>query len=209
MNDKKKVNLSPIANLYAGSLKKYGAQSVGVGWPDPGSHKLRFDKLVSVVDQHSTGISINDLGCGYGALYEYLIDSGVSVSHYRGYDISKEMLLEAEKRLPHEYTELLDSPELNKSADYSFASGIFNVRFEENEKKWLEYIKRTLANINNFSSKGFAFNLLSTYVDYRKEHLFYGDPLFFFDYCKKEFSPYVSLLHDYPLFEWTITVRKL
>jgi hypothetical protein len=30
----------------------------------------------------------------------------------------------------------------------------------------------------------------------------------FFHYCRQEISRYVSLLHDYPLYEWTMIVRK-
>jgi hypothetical protein len=38
--------------------------------------------------------------------------------------------------------------------------------------------------------------------------LYYADPLFLFDYCKTKFSTLVSLIHDYPLYEFTILVRK-
>ena len=55
--------------------------------------------------------------------------------------------------------------------------------------------------------KALAFNLLSTYVDWQEPHLFYGDPLFWFDHCKRNYSRQVALLHDYPLYEWTIVVR--
>jgi hypothetical protein len=33
------------------------------------------------------------------------------------------------------------------------------------------------------------------------------DPLRLFDHCKRTFSPDVALLHDYPLWEFTILVR--
>jgi hypothetical protein len=49
---------------------------------------------------------------------------------------------------------------------------------------------------------------LSTYVHWKAENLYYADPFMFFDFCKRNISPYVSLLHDYPLFEWTLLVRK-
>ena len=58
--------------------------------------------------------------------------------------------------------------------------------------------------IAQHSRSGFTFNLLSTYSDYQEEHLFYGDPLEWFDWCKREITPRVMLLHDYPLYEWTI-----
>jgi hypothetical protein len=29
-----------------------------------------------------------------------------------------------------------------------------------------------------------------------------------FAYCKEEISPRVALLHDYPMFDWTILIRR-
>ena len=45
------------------------------------------------------------------------------------------------------------------------------------------------------------------YIEKRPE-LYYGDPCFFFDYCKKHFSRNVALLHDYEIYDFTILVRK-
>lgn len=208
MSSKTDVDLTPVANLYTQSLRTHGAQSIGVGWPDPDQHRLRFDKLTTVIEPTGGPLTINDLGCGYGALYDYLVERKIQIKHFHGYDISEEMLREAEKRLPKEKVTLHASSKLCEAADYTFASGIFNVRFRESENAWLEYIEQTLADMNEHSIRGFAFNLLSTYVDYRRDHLFYGDPLYFFDFCKRKFSRFVTLLHDYPLYEWTITVRK-
>jgi len=63
-------------------------------------------------------------------------------------------------------------------------------------------------NLNDHSIRGFAFNSLTTYVDYRQDGLYYGDPLYYFDFCKKHISRKVSLLHDADNWEWTIYVRK-
>lgn len=97
---------------------------------------------------------------------------------------------------------------MSTEADFSIASGIFNVKFSENDESWTKYILETLENMNQFSNNVFSFNLLTSYVDFKKDHLYYGDPLFFFDYCKKNFSKYVTLYHDYPLWEWTVVVIK-
>ena len=35
-----------------------------------------------------------------------------------------------------------------------------------------------------------------------------ADPAFFFDWCKRNFSRHVSLLHDYGLYEFTLLTRK-
>ena len=87
-------------------------------------------------------------------------------------------------------------------------SGTFNVRFEANDEVWQAFIKKKLDEIDQFSRRGFAFNLLSTYVDWKENHLFYGDPSYWFNLCKQKYSKKVSLLHDYPLYEWTIVVKK-
>ena len=94
-------------------------------------------------------------------------------------------------------------------ADFTVASGIFNVRLRHTDELWQDYVLETLRALQSISLRGFAFNMLSTYsdVDRRRGDLFYADPLFMFDYCKRNLSPRVSLLHDYPLYEFTIIVR--
>jgi hypothetical protein len=61
------------------------------------------------------------------------------------------------------------------------------------------------------SRLGFAFNHLSSYSDkeYMQSYLYYADPLFLFDYCKKNFSKNVALIHDYGQYDFTIIVRKV
>ena len=95
-------------------------------------------------------------------------------------------------------------------ADYTVASGIFNVKMEYEEKEWLDYFLQTLNNMNANSEKGFSFNALTKYSDkeFMKDNLYYAEPLFIFDYCKTHFSKYVALVHDYPLYEFTILVKK-
>ena len=97
-----------------------------------------------------------------------------------------------------------------KKSDYIVASGIFNVKNKTSESEWLHYILNTIEMMNQKSKKGFAFNILTKYSDkeYMKDYLYYADPLFLFDYCKRNFSKNVALLHDYYLYEFTILVKK-
>jgi hypothetical protein len=37
--------------------------------------------------------------------------------------------------------------------------------------------------------------------------LYYADPAFYVDQCLSRFSRHVTLLHDYPLYEFTVLVR--
>jgi len=142
-------------------------------------------------------------------MFEYFEENNFNISKYNGYDISEEMLKSAKNRIGNSFkVELYKNPKLNTKADYSFVSGIFNVRFEGDDDSWKQFIENTLRDLDENSTKGFAFNVLTSYVDYRQPHLYYADPLYFFDYCKRNFSKKVSLLHDYDLWEWTILVKK-
>ncbi len=200
--------IEQIGQLYTDNLKQHGIDSKSVGWPNADDHLLRFDKLLSNVNLSDIE-SFNDLGSGYGAILDYLSSREKILKTYFAYDISQEMLdaMPTDKYPKTEIQKFLE-PYLRTVADFSVASGIFNVRFSESDELWHQHILKTLHNLNDHSKKGFSFNLLSTYVDFKNDHLCYGDPLFFFDYCKKNFSRYVNLYHDYPLWEWTIVVTK-
>ena len=204
--------LDGVAQLYEKSLSDHGLDSKSVGWKDEESQLLRFQKLVYVIDERASNgeeISVNDLGCGYGAMFRYLdaID-GVRLGKYFGYDISDEMLNTAKGVVADPRAEFIKGARATNEADYSFVSGTFNVKLEASDEVWGEHVKAALLNLAEKSRRGLAFNLLSTYVDWKQDHLYYADPFVFFDFCKRNLSPHVALLHDYPLYEWTIIVRK-
>ena len=94
-------------------------------------------------------------------------------------------------------------------ADYTLASGIFNVKQHTPSDEWREYVLETMHDLAALSRRGFAFNALTTYSDpaRRRDDLYYADPLELFDYCKRRIAPRVSLLHATPLYEFTVLVR--
>lgn len=201
--------LDKVEKLYTNSLKKHGIDSKAVGWNSKESQILRFDKMVEVIDEKDKPFTVNDLGCGYGSMFKYFIENSFNVTKYNGYDISEDMLKVAKQQIgDNNKVELLKNSKLKSKTDYSFVSGIFNVKFEEKDEIWKKFIENTLQNLYNCSLKGFAFNVLTSYVDYKEEHLYYADPMYFFNFCKKNFSKKVSLIHDYDLWEWTMIVKK-
>lgn len=204
-----KKTLHEISEHYTASLQEHGAVAAGVGWGNEEKHAIRFEQLLQLVQGETAPFSVNDLGCGYGALIGELEARGHSLDWVHGYDISAPMLDEAKARYgARETVEFREESVLRDTADYSFASGIFNVRFSEDDDSWQSFIFDTLDNMNAMSRKGFAFNLLSSYVDWKSDDLFYADPSVFFDHCKRNYSRQVALLHDTPLYEWTMIVRK-
>ena len=197
---------SKVSSYYGEKLSTHGTTAKGVDWKDEYSQNIRFEQLLKVTAEVNN-FSLNDLGCGYGALFLYA-DTAERVSKYYGYDICGDMLVKARELISDSKAAFINSDKITMEADFSVASGIFNVRIDIQEKVWEEFILDTLFNMNEKSQRGFSFNCLTSYVDYKMDHLYYADPSFFFDICKKEFSKYVTLLHDYRLYEWTMIVRK-
>jgi len=203
---------SDIVNFYNKQLNVHGHSSQGVGWKNDLAQIVRFAQLVKVIGEKEQ-FSINDLGCGTGKLHHYLITEGYLPKLYCGYDILEEMIITAKKNLPAgsdiKLTKI-HSPADMETSDYSVASGIFNVKYEAKEFEWLNNVLSTIHCMNEKSVRGFSFNLLTKYSDkeFMQSYLYYADPLFFFDYCKRNFSKNVALLHDYDQYDFTIIVRK-
>ena len=202
--------LAPVAAYYSAKVARHGATARGVDWNGEDSQALRFRQLCRIIDAPG-GFSVNDLGCGYGALYDHLARQAAPFS-YSGFDISESMLDAARER--HRGASaarfvLASTPD--QVAEYGSASGIFNVRLDRGDDAWRSYIETTLDALDRTSSRGFAFNCLTAYsdADRMRPDLYYADPGAVFDRCMRRYSRHVALLHDYGLYEFTILVRKL
>lgn len=207
-NSNDRNELSDVAAYYSEKISTYGDKPQGVDWNGIESQNLRFAQLCKLFDP-TQPFSLNDLGCGYGAILDFL--RGSPAVQYRGFDISEAMVDAARKRHAHRAnTEFVLNSVPDQDADYGIASGIFNVRLEHSDQEWWDILKRTLDILNRTSIKGFAFNCLTSYSDAHKmrDYLYYANPCDVFDHCKRNYSRNVALLHDYELYEFTILVRK-
>ena len=201
--------LSEISRYYANKLAEHGSTPCGVDWNGEEGQILRFEQLCKIINKGSH-FSLNDLGCGYAALLDF-ISTKYSSFKYIGIDISPEMIQSAKKRIPiSSNTDFLTAYQPNTICDYGIASGIFNVRLNKEDAEWEQYLISTLDILSETSNLGFSFNCLTSYSDeYKKrKYLYYADPAWIFNLCKNRYSRNVALLHDYDLYEFTILVRK-
>lgn len=194
---------------YERKLRAYGATPAGVDWNSRSSQELRFSQLAVLWDG-DPGASIADYGCGYGALASYLRADGHH-GPYVGFDVSEAMIDAARRAaglLPAcRFTSLVSDV---GRTDYAVASGVLNVKQDTTDDMWRRLFEETLADLASIGSRGFAFNALTSYSDPDKQRLdlYYADPLYWFDYCRRTYSRFVTLLHDYPLWEFTLIVRR-
>jgi SAM-dependent methyltransferase len=198
-----------LARYFDPFLDEHGPTARGVDWKSVEAQELRFRQLLKVVD--STGpFSINDYGCGYGALIPYLRERGFKYS-YTGFDLTPRMLDHARELFGDspECTFVASESEL-EPATYTVASGVLNLRLDIDDESWTRYAIGVIHSLDRLSRAGFAFNMLTKYSDpeLMRDDLYYADPYFFFDHCRRNVSRNVALLHDYGAYEFTIIVRS-
>lgn len=198
-----------VADYYSEKVRQHGETARGVDWNSTESQETRFDQLLRIVPSVAREYSILDYGCGYGAIIGMLTERGQPF-RYQGYDVSEEMILRARRLHPEDRYDFTTKQEELKPCDYVVASGVLNVRLKASEAGWKEYVLETLDELHRLSLKGFAFNALTRYSDpeQMRDDLFYADPSWLFDHCKRSYTGQVALLHDYGLYEFTILARK-
>lgn len=201
--------LNHVKKYFSEKLKMHGATHLGVDYNSTESQEARFFQLTKVIDA-SSKYSFLDFGCGYGGMYDYLVRLGHTL-HYVGYDIAEPMVAKGRELHPNNpdcwFTrEIKEVP----MVDYAVVSGTFNMKLDADFESWTEIVLEALQQMHIHASKGLAFNMLTKYsdADRMRLDLYYGDPCFFFDYCKRNFSRNIALLHDYNLYDFTIIVRK-
>lgn len=201
--------LDEVAAYYSGKLAEHGETPRGVDWNGEESQTLRFLQLCKIITGEDP-FSLNDLGCGFGSMFDFLHARYPSAS-YLGVDISADMVLAAIRRCQGQsQARFIQGALPDCMADYGVASGIFNVRLGRADAQWHEHLTSTLDVLDRTSRLGFAFNCLTSYSDddKKRDYLYYADPCQLFDLCKRRYSRQVALLHDYGLYEFTILVRK-
>lgn len=200
-----------LGEYFTDKLKTHGATPKGVDYNGPEAQAVRFEQLVKVIDP-ARKFSVIDYGSGYGAMFDFLYKKGWDFEYY-GIDLIEKMVIagrETHKNFSNAHF-TIDESEV-PVADYLLAGAIFNIKLEASYEDWQEFTLKTLRNMDKLCSKGFSFNMLTKYSDTdrmaERPDLFFGDPLLYFDFCKRNFSRNVALLHDYGLYDFTILVRK-
>lgn len=162
MQNNKTSLLDEVATYCAEKLAEQGDTPRGVDWNGEESQMVRFAQLCKIIDLKSSILSLNDLGCGYGALLDYLRDKHANCT-YLWVDVSQEMIKVAEQRqVTADETRFITAAEPGEVADYGLASGIFNVRQGRSDAEWFDYLQTNLDVLDRTTSIGFAFNRLTS-----------------------------------------------
>lgn len=205
---------------YEGLLDKHGDNYKTLDWNSPESQKLRFKifKEIFVYGKKASGVSMLDVGCGFGDLYGFFKQDGLlkrNRINYTGYDISPKLLEVARKKYPGEKFELKDILEDRHAPkfDYILCSGVFNIRTLE-EEDHLSFVKEMLFRMYDLATYGVAVNFLSEGAlptadaeDLNSGRYYFFKPDEIVRFCRHVSSQFI-LRHDYHLGDFTVYLLK-
>ena len=152
-----------VKNVYTKRFAKYGRSPSGVYWSNVERQQSRFkiilDQILYVKPRGR--ISIADVGCGYGALLEFIWEnSAYNRMLYTGYDINPALIAacRSHPKFPADAFNIGDCP--NVRTDFSLMSGTYNMAVTDDAADWEKYFLDCLAKCWKYSSEGMVFNLL-------------------------------------------------
>ncbi|MBF0335328.1 MAG: class I SAM-dependent methyltransferase [Alphaproteobacteria bacterium] len=200
--------IGPVADIYAAMLAEHGPTPLGVGWNGLARQRLSFETLCAIIPPDDTGQTINDLGCGYGALFDFLAPRpALRDGLYYGWDAAPAMIEAAKARIADPRVNFAVARQPLAGADWSFASGTWNIKLDAPTAEWERVVAEGIRALAFASRRGYAFNMLSTRGPAREAEIHLGDPTRWLAFCRDNLPGRPELVEDYGLPEFTIRVR--
>lgn len=209
--DKKVASL--MARHYFETFRKYGPTSRGVDWGNRARKvNVRHEKMSALFGRDNLkNITLLDVGCGYGAFYEFLTKNKTRDVRFTGIDVSQPMIKEAQKRFPRAKFlagDFMSYDFGDKKFDYIICNGIFTQKLSIPARDMRNYLKKFIGKMDKMSRRGFAFNVMSSHVNFRRRNLFYLDPAWTVTYLLKNVSGKVIIDHAAVTYEYFCYVYK-
>ncbi|WP_432662697.1 methyltransferase domain-containing protein [Wukongibacter baidiensis] len=198
---------------FTNKFQHHGPTPKGVDWGDnEETVLLRYSKMLSVKDSYNEPITLLDVGCGYGGLYEYAKEKGITLK-YTGIDVSLPMIQYAQDKykdtedITFICKDIFDF-DTDKKFDYIVCNGILTQKLSASIIEMDTYAHSLIKKMYELCNIGIAFNLLTTKVHYMVSHSYYRNPVELFAYCLNEFTNKIKIDHSYLLYEYTMYLYK-
>jgi len=185
--------------FYQNAHKKHGVSARGLNWISKKSQRVRFDIITYLLKDELSTCSIIDAGCGFGDLYLFWEEMGISVKNYVGLDCMQNFIDICQDRLPKVTFTCRDILKDDLPyADWYVASGTLNIL--SSFQTWL-FLEKMLVS----SKIGIVFNILEG--SKKSENFNYQTKEDIIAFAKsKDFTCRVK--NDYLKHDMTVEIRK-
>lgn len=199
---------------YLKTFLQSGATPRGVDWEEPGKAALRHEAMLQLIPAAELSghvpVSLLDVGCGYGAFYEFLHERRISNIRYTGIDLVDHMVRFADghfKGATFLTGDVLEMPLAEKSFDYVIANGVFTQKLHASDDEMDQFVLAVIKRMFALCRKGLAFNVMTTLVDFENPENYYRHPGAMVD-LTSELTRSFRLNHSYPLYEFTMSLYR-
>jgi len=150
--------------------------------------------------------SVLDIGCGIGQFSDYLTLKGIA-HQYNGYDIVPDYITYCKEHFPEGHFEVRNVFEqgIEGEYDYIVLSQVLNNRFRDSDN--MQVMKEMMRICFEKTKVALSIDMMSTYVDFRSDELFYYQPEEIFSYAKS-LTTRVALRHDARPYEFLIQLFR-
>jgi SAM-dependent methyltransferase len=194
------------------TFQRYGATPAGVDWGFK-TDKItrRYKAFVNQMPQEP-GLSILDVGCGYGEIIRYL-DRTLDSYTYTGIDPSAVMIDHARGNHGinasfHNQT-LFDYARTNpEPVDCVICCGLFTLKLDANNPEMALFLMNSLKLLFPLTKKRLIFNVMSTHSNYFAPNLFYQSPVELLSRLLDNFSKKIVIDHASVEYECLIRIER-
>ena len=199
------------SDYYSALLKKYGDDDVkSVASGNPEAKYVRYRQLSGIFSQDAS-FTLHDVGFGLGHYYDFIKERFPEKAiTYSGSEVTTEFVTHCrEKYSGAEFLHRdLSSQPFEEAYDYFIFAGTFYHSAGASKAEFKDWLKCFLVNCFANTKRGMAFNLVTSYVEYQTDDLFYFDLGELLDFVVSDLSRFFEIHHASPLYEHTIYVYK-
>ena len=181
-----------IRSAYTRRFREKGAQAEGVFWASRLSQQARFEQVLQDMksEQGTDRFSLADIGCGYGALFDYIRRTeawrGID---YSGVDINKEMISYCQREHAQHKHRFTTGRKPDRAVDFAVFVGTFNLCHTDDYALWQDYILRQLALSWARVRTAMVLNITSQAEPLINNNIFYVQPEAFAERLAEAFGP--------------------
>jgi SAM-dependent methyltransferase len=198
-------DLKRLTELYHGRLDVHGADVRTVGWSSRSDQHLRFEVLCRGLDLR--GKRILDIGCGLGDFIPWAEQKFGADFDYVGLDLSTRLVAAARQRFGGPRRRFIEGTLASGTPtgdfDISVLSGTLTFKTSDN----ISTMRSVLLGAWERSREAVCSNFMTSYADTMLEKNYHYRPEEILTFAKT-LSRFVTLHHDYDLWEFTIQVFR-
>lgn len=202
-------NTSLFKKHHFKKFEEFGPTPRGCDW---GEHEadlfLRYENMLALLRSTEDNVSLLDVGCGYGGLLSYAKEKGMHID-YTGIDVCANMIEHANHSHPGSVFICDDvlSYDFKRDFDYVVCNGIFTQKLSLNIFNMERHVKKIIDRMWGLASKGVAYNMMTTQVNFMVDNLYYKSPLEMMAYVMSLTSKF-RIDSSYRLYEYTVYMYK-